>query len=60
MPYIGQRDPGPNDYPLDDFRVWPDGTVQPARETPYPWMSDDFEIVRATDEADALKKSANR
>lgn len=31
------------------YRVWPDGTVQEAVETPYPWMSDDCREVWAKD-----------
>ena len=25
-------------------RVWPDGTQQNTEESPYEWMSDDFEV----------------
>ncbi len=39
---------------LAQFRVWPDGTVQAVEDSaPYSWMSDDFAVVRAADEADA-------
>ena len=39
------------------YRVWPDGTVQEVSETPYNWMSDDYQIVEAEDEEDALRKA---
>ena len=43
------------------YRVWPDGTVQEADETPYSWMSDDYQTVEAEDEdedeEDALRKA---
>lgn len=38
------------------YRVWPDGTVQEEHETPYNWLSDDYQIVEAEDEEDALGK----
>ena len=38
------------------YRVWPDGAVQEVSETPYSWMSDDYQIVEAEDEEDALRK----
>lgn len=38
------------------YRVWPDGTVQEVSETPYSWMSDDYETVDAVDEEDAYAK----
>ena len=38
------------------YRVWPDGTVQEEHETPYSWLSDDYQIVEAEDEEDALRK----
>lgn len=38
------------------YRVWPDGTVQETTETPYSWLSDDYEIVEAEDEEDAYAK----
>jgi hypothetical protein len=40
-----------------EYRVWPDGTVQEAHETPYEWMSDDYRYVWADDEEDAWEKS---
>lgn len=37
------------------FRVWPDGTVQAVEDgEPYSHMSDDYQIIWALDEADAL------
>lgn len=42
--------------PLDEYRVWPDGTVQEASEPPYSWLSDDYLTVRAEDEEAALAK----
>ncbi len=42
--------------PLDEYRVWPDGTVQEASEPPYSWLSDDYLTVHAEDEAAALAK----
>lgn len=38
------------------YRVWPDGTVQEAGETPYSWMSDDYQTVEAEDEDAAYAK----
>ena len=38
------------------YRVWSDGTVQEAHETPYNWMSDDYQTVEAEDEDDAYAK----
>jgi len=36
-------------------RVWPDGTVQSTEEgAPYSWMSDDFLVVNAENEEQAL------
>ena len=32
------------------YRVWPDGTVQDADETPHFYMSDDYRVVQAADE----------
>jgi len=42
------------------FRVWPDGTVQCVDEQPepYPWMSDDFQVVWAMDEDEARASAA--
>ena len=42
---------------LEPYRVWPDGTVQDASEEPYVWMSDDWQIVYATDDNDAFAKA---
>ena len=36
------------------FRVWPDGTVQEADQSAYPWMSDDHALVWAYNEDEAL------
>jgi len=41
------------------YRVWPDGTVQEAWESPHAWMSDDYDYVEALDEEDAWHKSVN-
>lgn len=38
------------------YRVWPDGTVQEIYWTPYHWMSDDYAIIEAESEEDALNK----
>jgi hypothetical protein len=46
--------------PLTRYRVWPDGTVQEGAESPYTWMSDDFEYVDATDEEQAALSAAMR
>ena len=46
--------------PLTRYRVWPDGTVQEGAESPYAWMSDDFEYVDATDEEQAALSAAMR
>lgn len=40
---------------LGEYRVYADGTVQDAEEEPYPFMSDDFVIVRALDEERAYE-----
>lgn len=38
------------------YRVWPDGAVQAVADgAPYRWMSDDFLVVQACDEAAALE-----
>ena len=42
---------------LEKFRVWPDGTVQQVSEPIYSWMSDDYQVVEAADEEDALRKA---
>lgn len=41
------------------WRVWPDGTVQDCTEgdLPYDWMSDDFQIIEAECETDALLRA---
>ena len=37
------------------YRVWPDGTVQATEDgEPYSWMSDDFMVIHAADEDEAL------
>ena len=46
--------PAGNDEQLA-YRVWPDGTVQATADgEPYSWMSDDFMVIRAADEDEAL------
>ena len=44
---------------LEKFCVWPDGTVQQVSEPEpiYSWMSDDYQVVEAVDEEDALRKA---
>lgn len=44
---------------LEKFRVWPDGTVQQVSESEpvYSWMSDDYQVVEAADEDDALRRA---
>ncbi len=38
-----------------NYRVWPDGTVQATEDgEPYSWMSDDFMVIRAAGEDEAL------
>lgn len=40
------------------FRVWPNGTTQAVEDgEPYSWMSDDFAIIEADDEDQALAKA---
>lgn len=40
---------------LITHRVWPDGTVQSTEDgAPYSWMSDDFLLVNAVSEEQAL------
>lgn len=40
---------------MNQYRVWPDGTVQAVEDgEPYAWMSDDFALVWAGDEEEAL------
>lgn len=37
------------------YRVWPDGTVQATEDgEPYSWMSDDFMVIKAENEEEAL------
>lgn len=44
---------------LEDFRVWPDGTVQAVSDGSAPtWMSDDYMTVAAADHDDALFKAS--
>lgn len=38
------------------YRVWPDYTVQETDEPPYSWMSDDYLLVDAESEEDAVVK----
>ncbi|WP_287278687.1 hypothetical protein [Ralstonia sp.] len=43
------------------YRVWPDGTVQAVEDgESYPWMSDDFAVVWASDEIDAEAKALGK
>lgn len=35
---------------MQKYRVWPDGTVQDAEDSPYGFMSDDYCEVWAVDE----------
>lgn len=39
------------------FRVWPDGTVQEADQAAYSWMSDDYALVWAYNEDEALNQA---
>ena len=40
------------------YRVWPDGTVQSTEDgQPHQWMSDDFLVVSASSEEEALAKA---
>lgn len=40
-----------------DYRVWPDGTTQLVEDgPPYEFMSDDYIIIAAYDDADAVQK----
>jgi hypothetical protein len=43
----------------ESYRVWPDGTVQEAWESPYSWMSDDYEYVEAESPEQAWIDSVN-
>ena len=43
---------------MNPYRVWPDGTVQAKEDSPaYSHMSDDYLVVYADDEDDALLRS---
>jgi hypothetical protein len=44
---------------LTRYRVWPDGTVQDAKDSPHSWMSDDYCYILAvsSDHALAIAKS---
>ena len=44
-------------YDQTRFRVWPDGTVQEADQSVYPWMSDDHTLVWAYNADEALIKA---
>ena len=35
------------------IRIWPDGTWQSTEDTPYSWMSDDYEIHYVPDNIDS-------
>lgn len=37
------------------YRVWPDYTIQESDERPYQWMSDDYILIDADSEEEALK-----
>ena len=40
----------------NEYRVWPDGTLQDVSEGPaYSWMSDDYVIIEADDETAAYE-----
>ena len=57
-PKPASSQPPMNDDPvLLEFRVWPDGFVQPTDEVAPEWRSDDFQVVMAYDEEDALRRS---
>lgn len=41
----------------NEYRVWPDGTIQCVEDgEAYTWMSDDFIVVRAQCEDEAMIK----
>lgn len=42
---------------MNTYRVWPDGTVQDAEEEPYHWMSDDYMLINANSEEEALREA---
>jgi hypothetical protein len=37
------------------YRVWPDYTINECSEPPYHWMSDDYILIDADSEEEALK-----
>lgn len=37
-----------------NYRVWPDGTTQECSEAAYEWMSDDYLVVSADSDEEAL------
>lgn len=39
---------------MNSYRVWPDGTVQDTEAEAYSWMSDDYVIVEASSEEEAI------
>lgn len=41
------------------YRVYPEGTVQEAWESPYSWMSDDYEYVMAINPEEAWRMSGS-
>lgn len=47
-------------YDEEQFRVWPDGTVQCCDEDAYTHMSDDYVVVWARDEEAALASAEQR
>lgn len=54
-------DPEEPEVPLLDFRVWPDGTTQLVEDgPPYDFMSDDYMIVTAYDDEDAVRQYNGR
>ena len=34
------------------IRIWPDGTWQSTEDTPYSWLSDDYEVHFVPDDID--------
>lgn len=38
------------------YRIWPDYTIQEADEPPYEWKGDDYLLMNADSEEDAIKK----
>lgn len=34
------------------IRIWPDGTWQSTEDTPYSWLSDDYEVHVISDDID--------